>query len=54
MKKKKVKVRKDDVEEEVISMYSYQESEGGTVRRRLKKIRKPGEVHSEDRFEEFD
>ena len=54
LKKKKVKKGKADVEEEVISMYSYQESEGGTVRRRLKKIRKPGEVYSEDSFEEFD
>ena len=45
------------VDDGYVSNYSYKQSEGGTIRRRKKKVRQPGEVpgdSSDEAFEEFD
>jgi hypothetical protein len=46
------------VDDGYVSQYSYKQSEGGTIRRRKKKVRQPGEApsgdSSEGTYEEFD
>ena len=46
------------VDDGYVSQYSYKHSEGGTIRRRKKKVRQPGEApsgdSSEGTYEEFD